>query len=79
MLKRLHEEALDMVRLKALRLGALHLQTKFLHLGFGHGVVGERTPLQQLQQMILIDSSVDLAEEARLHVFLLAVLDRLKQ
>ena len=42
MLERLDEKALDMMRLKALRFGPLHLQAQLVDFGRGHGVVGQR-------------------------------------
>src|SRR3546814_783612 len=62
MLESFDEEALDMVRLKPLGFGALHLQAQLLDLGLGHGVVGQRAPLEQLRQVTLIDRAVDLTE-----------------
>src|SRR3546814_1247960 len=50
MLESFNEEALDMVRLQPLSLGALHLQAQLLDLGLGHGVVRQRTPLEQLKR-----------------------------
>lgn len=62
MLESFNEEALDMVRLQPLSLGALHLQAQLLDLGLGHGVVRQSTPLEQLKQVPLIDRAIDLAE-----------------
>src|SRR6266540_1147774 len=47
MLEGFNEEALDMMRLKALRFGPLHLQPQFLDLGRGHGVIGQRPTAKQ--------------------------------
>src|SRR3546814_3387392 len=70
-LEGLDEEALDVMRLEALRLGTLHLEPQFLHLGFRHGVVGQSAAFQQLQQMLLVDGTVYLPEETRPHLLLL--------
>src|SRR3546814_8879463 len=79
LLEGLDEEALDVMRLEALRLGTLHLEPQFLHLGFRHGVVGQSAAFQQLQQMLLVDGTVYLPEETRPHLLLLTVLDGLEQ
>src|SRR5690606_9698467 len=79
MLERLDEETLDVMRLKTLRLGPLHLDPQLMHAGRRHGVVGQLSALKQIQEMLLIDRPVDGLEELGLHVLLLAVLDGLHQ
>src|SRR3546814_2291786 len=79
MLECLHEETLDVVRLQAQRLGPLHLEPQFLDPCLRHSIVGQRPPAKQLQQVLLVDGAINLAKQARLDVFLLAILDRLDQ
>src|SRR3546814_19068457 len=62
-LEGLDEEDLDVMRLEALRLGTLHLEPQFLHLGFRHGFVGKTAAFQQLQQLLLVAGPVSLPDE----------------
>ena len=59
MLESFDEEALDMVRLKALRICAFHLQPQFLHPRGRHGVVGQRPPFQQVEKVPLVHGAID--------------------
>ena len=79
MLEGFGEEALDMARLESLRLGAFHFEAEFLDPGLGHGVVGQRTALEKIQEMLLVDRAVDPLEEPRLDILALSVLDGLEQ
>ena len=73
------KEALHMAGLEPLRLGAFHFEAKFLDPGLGHGVVCQRAAPEKLQEMFLVDRSIDLLEQPRLDLFPLAVLDGLEQ
>ena len=79
MLKRLNKEALDVVRLKTLCLGAFHIKPQLLDPGLGHGIVGQRAAAQQFEQVRLVDRAIDLLEETRFDIFPLAILYRLEQ
>src|SRR3546814_16168143 len=64
-LEGLDEEALDVMRLEALRLGTLHLEPQFLHLGLRHGVVGQSAAFHPLPQMMLVDGTVFIPKAKR--------------
>lgn len=50
-----------------------------MHPRLGYGVVGQRTSLQQPQEVLLVDSAVDGLEEPGFDLILFAVLNSLEQ
>ncbi len=58
-LERIDEEALDMVRLQALGLGAFHVDANFLHPSSWHRVVSQCPARQKIKQMLLVDGTID--------------------
>ena len=61
-LERLHEEALYVMWLQALGLCSLHLKAEFLYPCWRHRIISERSPLKQLEKVVLINSTIDCLE-----------------
>jgi hypothetical protein len=77
--ERLEEEGLDVVRLEPPGLGALHLLANAVHAARVHGVVGEGVLLDQILDVRAVEGVVHHLREARAHLGLLSVADRLDQ
>jgi hypothetical protein len=77
-LERLVEERLDVVRLEAVGLHALHAQPDLLDVGERHHVVVQRLPCQHLLEAVA-DGGVDDLEELAADLLLVAVADRLDE
>ena len=73
------EERLDVVRLEAARLGALHVLADAVHAAGVHRVVGERPLFEQVLELAAVERVLDDRGQAGAHLGLVAVADRLDQ
>ncbi|MNH84335.1 hypothetical protein D3C73_367540 [compost metagenome] len=79
MLEGFDEEALYMVGLEPLGIGALYLHSELMDAGRWHCVVCQSTSFQQGQEMLLIHSAIYGSEKPRLNFILLTILDGFKK
>ena len=78
-LEGLEEERLDVVRLEAAGLGALHVLADAVDPAGVHGVVGQRALFQQVPELAAVERVLDDRGQAGAHLGLVAVADGLDQ
>ena len=75
----LEEERLDVVRLEASRLGALHVLPDAMNATGIHGVVGQRLVVEQVADLVRVERPGDDLCQTGAHLRLIAVAHRLDQ